>query len=110
MEHFCGDFDIDLPSNESLKANVQLEHILVYSLSYFFANRKKLNSQTGALQFVGRLRGSKKFIIVFVIFGLFNMTMVHGWSNGGFSTDSTNPKYGTHDWIAQHALDWLPSK
>jgi hypothetical protein len=34
---------------------------------------------------------------------------VHGWSNGGWSTDPVNPKYGTHDWMAQHALDWLPS-
>ena len=30
------------------------------------------------------------------------------WSNGGFSSDPLNPKYGTHDWIAEHALDWLP--
>ena len=29
-----------------------------------------------------------------------------GWSNGGFSHDPTNPKYGAHDWIAQHALNW----
>jgi hypothetical protein len=34
---------------------------------------------------------------------------VQGWSNGGWSTDPSNPKYGTHDWIAQHALDWLPT-
>jgi len=33
---------------------------------------------------------------------------VSGWSNGGFSADPSNPDYGTHDWIAQHALDWLP--
>jgi hypothetical protein len=33
---------------------------------------------------------------------------VFGWSNGGYSDDPSNPKYGTHDWIAQHALDWLP--
>ncbi|MEM3356610.1 MAG: C39 family peptidase [Candidatus Bathyarchaeia archaeon] len=33
-----------------------------------------------------------------------------GWSNGGSSSDSLNPKYGTHDWIAHHALDWLPQK
>jgi len=32
------------------------------------------------------------------------------WSNGGFSTDPSNPDYGTHDWIAQHALDWLPAE
>jgi len=30
------------------------------------------------------------------------------WSNGGFSPNPDNPKYGTHDWIAEHALDWLP--
>jgi len=35
---------------------------------------------------------------------------VSGWSNGGFSADPSNPDYGTHDWIAQHALDWLPLK
>jgi hypothetical protein len=31
------------------------------------------------------------------------------WSNGGFSTDPSHPDYGTHDWIAQHALDYLPA-
>lgn len=30
------------------------------------------------------------------------------WSNGGYSDDPSNPDYGTHDWIAEHALDWLP--
>jgi len=30
------------------------------------------------------------------------------WSNGGYSSDPANPDYGTHDWIAEHALDWLP--
>lgn len=34
---------------------------------------------------------------------------VLGWSNCGQSGDPTNPNYGTHDWIAQHALDWLPT-
>lgn len=38
---------------------------------------------------------------VFVMNGL-------AWSNGGYSADPSNPDYGTHDWIAQHALDWLP--
>jgi len=32
------------------------------------------------------------------------------WDNGGFSSNPSNPNYGTHDWIAQHALDWLPSE
>jgi hypothetical protein len=34
---------------------------------------------------------------------------VNAWSNGGYSADPSNPDYGTHDWIAQHALDWLPT-
>ncbi len=33
---------------------------------------------------------------------------VQGWNNGGFSSNPANPSYGTHDWIAQHALDLLP--
>ena len=33
-----------------------------------------------------------------------------GWSNGGYSADPTNPDYGTHDWGAEHALDWLPTQ
>ena len=31
------------------------------------------------------------------------------WSNGGYSDDPTDPDYGTHDWIAEHALDMLPT-
>jgi hypothetical protein len=33
---------------------------------------------------------------------------VAGWSNGGYSANPASPDYGTHDWIADHALDWLP--
>jgi hypothetical protein len=36
--------------------------------------------------------------------------LAQGWSNGGYSADPSNPDYGTHDWIAQHALDWLPTQ
>jgi hypothetical protein len=39
-----------------------------------------------------------------------NTCVVFGWSNGGFSSNPSNPDYGTHDWIAEHALDWLPSE
>src|SRR4030042_6004779 len=35
---------------------------------------------------------------------------VQGWSNGGYSADPSYPDFGTHDWIAQHALDWLPTQ
>jgi len=34
---------------------------------------------------------------------------VSAWSNGGYSEDPSRPDYGTHDWVAQHALDWLPA-
>lgn len=34
----------------------------------------------------------------------------HAWSNGGFSADPSNPKYGTHDWLAHHALDFVPDE
>ena len=37
-------------------------------------------------------------------------TAVSGWSNGGYSADPAHPDYGTHDWIAEHALDWLPQQ
>lgn len=50
-------------------------------------------------------------IMVFLLsFLMLSATLfpVSGWSNGGFSDDPSNPDYGTHDWIAQHALDWLP--
>jgi len=40
----------------------------------------------------------------------FGATAVSGWSNGGYSANPSNPDYGTHDWIAEHALDWLPQQ
>lgn len=47
-------------------------------------------------------------MLVSLSFVILNVGQVTGWSNGGFSDDPSNPDYGTHDWIAQHALDWLP--
>jgi hypothetical protein len=41
---------------------------------------------------------------VLLILG-FGATAVSGWSNGGYSANPSNPDYGTHDWIAEHALD-----
>ena len=31
------------------------------------------------------------------------------WSNGGPSSSTSAPRYGTHDWIAEHALGWIPA-
>ncbi len=53
------------------------------------------------------------FMISFVLVGalpiLLAASPTTAWSNGGYSADPQNPDYGTHDWIAEHALDWLPS-
>ena len=53
------------------------------------------------------------FLMLFAL-GIFstalNLHLVEAWSNGGYSDDPNNPAYGTHDWIAQHALDWLPAE
>lgn len=38
------------------------------------------------------------------------VSKVSAWGNGGYSSDPNNPDYGTHDWAAQHALDWLPAE
>jgi len=48
------------------------------------------------------------FVFICLILVLAVVQPSFSWSNGGFSSDPLNPKYGTHDWIAEHALDWLP--
>jgi hypothetical protein len=40
----------------------------------------------------------------------FGAELAYGWSNGGYSANPANPDYGTHDWVAEHALDWLPQQ
>ena len=50
-------------------------------------------------------------LLLLCILVLSSMELAQSWSNGGYSTDDpSQPKYGTHDWIAQHALDWLPTQ
>jgi hypothetical protein len=53
------------------------------------------------------IRKITSLVAILLLISLY-ASSVRGWSNGGFSDDPSNPKYGTHDWIAQHALDWLP--
>jgi len=48
-------------------------------------------------------------VITFAVSSVFTRDSV-AWSNGGYSADPSNPDYGTHDWIAEHALDWLPAE
>ena len=60
------------------------------------------------------LRRTKVYIITAIMLAgvlpiLLAASQTAAWSNGGYSADPSNPDYGTHDWIAEHALDWLPS-
>lgn len=47
-------------------------------------------------------------LLIGISYVTLNVRPATSWSNGGFSSDPSNPNYGTHDWIAQHTLDWLP--
>ncbi len=49
-------------------------------------------------------------MVLLFLLSLFLTAKVAAWSNGGYSVDPANPDYGTHDWIAEHALDWLPAQ
>jgi len=49
------------------------------------------------------------FILTLAASSAFVMKVL-AWSNGGYSSNPASPDYGTHDWIAQHALEWLPDK
>ncbi len=48
--------------------------------------------------------------LVLILLSLTQIRASEAWSNGGYSADTSSPDYGTHDWIAQHALDWLPAQ
>ena len=49
-------------------------------------------------------------LLTCMLYTILNVRLVACWSNGGYSDDPSNPDYGTHDWIAEHALDWLPEE
>jgi hypothetical protein len=51
----------------------------------------------------------KYAIILTVLTCILFAPKASAWSNGGYSADPSHPDYGTHDWIAEHALDFLPA-
>ena len=67
---------------------------------------------TKKLDISWRRKMLKRIFLLGIILLAVNMQMfsVYSWDNGGYSNNPANPNYGTHDWIAQHALDWLPSE
>jgi hypothetical protein len=57
------------------------------------------------------LKATKPILLVLCVSVLLlSVKPVWGWSNGGYSVNPSQPNYGTHDWIAQHALDYLPTQ
>jgi len=65
--------------------------------------------------FLGKVIGMKRKVYVLTIFWILLMPLhliigCYAWGNEGYSSSPSAPKYGTHDWIAEHALDWLPSE
>jgi len=68
-------------------------------------------SEKSSVDSNSKTKSLKLFILcAILLLGSFNLVMqAYAWSNGGYSNDPQYPKYGTHDWIAQHALDWLPT-
>jgi len=60
-----------------------------------------------------QLKKIVRLISILILLGVLILPLVSKpvlcWSNGSYSSDPSNPGYGTHDWIAQHALDWLPA-
>jgi len=59
------------------------------------------------------MRG-KKIIVLFIFTFLFLLSTlsapVWAWKNGGYTDPDNNPKFGTHDWIALQATNWLPEE
>ena len=57
---------------------------------------------------VKRRMGLKTLLLGILLLLLTN-SIVSSWSNGGNTDVSNNPKYGTHDWIAETAVSFLPA-
>ena len=63
-----------------------------------------------AFSFSGKMKFKPGFALVLCFTLVLSSLSIQctAWSNGGFSSDPQHPKYGTHDWIAEHAVNWLP--
>lgn len=48
---------------------------------------------------------SPLMLTAILILLMFHCPSAESWSNGGYSSDPSNPEYGTHDWVADRALD-----
>lgn len=53
-------------------------------------------------------RRATLYVVLLLIATVFVQPSGYAWSNGGYSSDPNSPAYGTHDFLAQHALDYVP--
>ena len=58
---------------------------------------------------VNQVKVSFVFFFILVLCCSSSLTRVWAWSNGGYTDPGNAPWFGTHDWIALHAAEWLPS-
>jgi len=71
---------------------------------------KRKNRDLKNKAFTRRIKPTLLLITTFLVATSALTANSWAWSNSGYSSDPANPNYGTHDWIAQHALDWLPTQ
>src|SRR5512134_2582410 len=57
-----------------------------------------------------KLASAATFLLLAFAATVTSVPSAWSWSNGGYSVNPTSPAYGTHDWIAHHALDWLSTQ
>ena len=76
------------------------------SLSAGPANNRGLKGEGGDVP-SDLVRRFALLVALFAFLGLASPALA--WSNGGYSADPADPDRGTHDWIADHALAWLPA-
>jgi hypothetical protein len=55
------------------------------------------------------MRRATLFFTLALILLITQIRSADAWCNDGYSADQTSPDFGTHDWIAQHTIDWLPA-
>jgi hypothetical protein len=85
-------------------------YILSPSMELFFLKTFKVSTPTGK-RGTDNLKLKKPILTIICMFVLLlSAKPALCWSNGGYSINPTQPKYGTHDWVAQHALDYLPTQ
>ncbi len=102
-------------SKASYKEDNAPSNLSAFFLHSMLSNPPKLSTIYLGTRNITRMKLNRKLLkitaITIIFFCLITATYTkstQAWGNGGYSADSAKPDYGKHDWIAQHALDFLP--